>query len=67
MLTGNPCSRYPGQSWNCSDIVETDEWVLHELWLDSVNDDEPGPLMCDIAIKTPDGVFHIIARAGDWP
>ena len=68
MLAGNTCYRVPGQDWDyCPETIDTAAEVLHDLWLELINDDESEVLGCDVAIRTADGVFHIIATATDTP
>lgn len=67
-ITGARGYRRPGSDWVWSDgPTEDSQDVLHDLYLDVVNDDESDHLGYDVAIRDNDGVVHIVAKATDGP
>ena len=66
-ITGFRGSRRPGSDWSWSDVVETSDEVLLDLFNDLVNDDESDVLGVDVAIRDNDGVVHVLAKAAALP
>ena len=68
MFIGNRAYRHPGQGWDyCPSTIETAQDILFDLFDELVNNDDSDTLGCDVAIRTSDGVFHLIAKVGDTP